>query len=249
VPGAAAGAGGAATLGYDARAALGPLTVDFHEPGFLEGLNAENAFTAEKGFPFQLNGEARQQAKANSGPDNPQALNRYAYVLNNPVRYTDPDGHCGPVCIRLLESLGNLIQRYGPGAAVWVTGMINRLTWAPRAVTRADGLRLDTNRINTVGAGNSALDKLDYLMGKVASKTSEGKGGFFVGQMGHTRETLDAALRVHLIENFDKSVTNALGNIEVRGLMSGPNGFIARVLSVWQVLADGTIRLITAHPD
>jgi len=25
---------------------------------------------------------------------NPQSLNRYAYVYNNPVRYTDPSGHC-----------------------------------------------------------------------------------------------------------------------------------------------------------
>jgi RHS repeat-associated protein len=26
-------------------------------------------------------------------PENPQALNRYSYVLNNPLRYTDPTGH------------------------------------------------------------------------------------------------------------------------------------------------------------
>jgi len=26
-------------------------------------------------------------------PQNPQALNRYSYVLNNPLRYTDPTGH------------------------------------------------------------------------------------------------------------------------------------------------------------
>ncbi len=26
-------------------------------------------------------------------PGNPQTLNRYAYVLNNPLRYTDPSGH------------------------------------------------------------------------------------------------------------------------------------------------------------
>ena len=27
------------------------------------------------------------------GPNNPQAFNRYSYVLNNPLKYTDPTGH------------------------------------------------------------------------------------------------------------------------------------------------------------
>jgi len=27
------------------------------------------------------------------GPTNPQSLNRYSYVLNNPMKYTDPSGH------------------------------------------------------------------------------------------------------------------------------------------------------------
>ncbi|RMH37085.1 MAG: RHS repeat-associated core domain-containing protein [Gammaproteobacteria bacterium] len=31
-------------------------------------------------------------------PGNPQMLNRYAYVLDSPLRYNDPSGHC-PVCI------------------------------------------------------------------------------------------------------------------------------------------------------
>lgn len=31
----------------------------------------------------------------------PQTLNRYAYVYNNPVRYTDPSGHC-PFCLPLV---------------------------------------------------------------------------------------------------------------------------------------------------
>ena len=94
VPGSASGKGGAAdTLGQDGKSALRPLTVDFHETAFSAGLAAENAFTQAKGFRFQLSDQDRQKAKADTGPGNPQALNRYSYVLNNPLRYTDPMGH------------------------------------------------------------------------------------------------------------------------------------------------------------
>ncbi len=39
---------------------------------------------------------------------NPQSLNRYSYVLNNPLKYTDPTGH--------------LVVAWGGGAAVGCTG-------------------------------------------------------------------------------------------------------------------------------
>ncbi len=38
-------------------------------------------------------------------PGDPQSLNRYSYASNNPVRYVDSNGHCGPltpVCLALL---------------------------------------------------------------------------------------------------------------------------------------------------
>jgi RHS repeat-associated protein len=69
--------------------AVKPLTVGFHETQFLGKLNGENKL----GFWFQLSDEERQQAGSPWGPANPQALNRYAYVQNNPLKYTDPSGH------------------------------------------------------------------------------------------------------------------------------------------------------------
>ncbi|MBA3945263.1 MAG: hypothetical protein H0X37_11955 [Herpetosiphonaceae bacterium] len=105
VPGAAsASGGGAATLGGGSTT---PLTVDFHEPGFAAQLNRHNAATGSMGFWFQLSDEEQQEAESPMGPANPQALNRYSYVLNNPLRYTDPTGHCAePISCGLEAGAG-----------------------------------------------------------------------------------------------------------------------------------------------
>ncbi len=66
-----------------------PLTVDVHEPGFVSAVNRENQF----GPWYTLSDNERRQVGSPWGPANPQALNRYAYVLNNPMRWTDPVGH------------------------------------------------------------------------------------------------------------------------------------------------------------
>ena len=106
VLGSASGAGGgAATLGVDGSLQLAPLTVDFHEPGFVAAVNGENAFRAAKGFWFQLSDDDKQQAGSPWGPANPQALNRYAYVLNNPLRYVDMLVLQRHLCITRVRSI------------------------------------------------------------------------------------------------------------------------------------------------
>ena len=65
------------------------LTADFHEPGFAAQIGGENTL----GFWFELSDQQRQQVGVPWGPANPQALNRYSYVLNAPVKATDPSGH------------------------------------------------------------------------------------------------------------------------------------------------------------
>jgi len=92
VPGAARGSGGgAATLGYDARTRLTPLTVNLGE--FVGQVNAENRELLQFGPFFQWDSHTRQAHPLPMGPANPQALNRYAYCLNNSLKYTDPQGH------------------------------------------------------------------------------------------------------------------------------------------------------------
>jgi hypothetical protein len=94
VPGAAEGAGGGlATIGYSDQTRLTPLTVGFHEPQFLEVLNAENQELLDFGPPALWDSRTRQEHNVPMGPANPQGLNRYAYCLNNPVRHIDPTGH------------------------------------------------------------------------------------------------------------------------------------------------------------
>ncbi len=88
------GAGGAlGTISMDKNTSMKGLTTDYAETGMALAVNQENQFTTQKGFYFQLSSRNRQQAKTPFGPLNPQAMNRYSYVLNNPMRYSDSTGH------------------------------------------------------------------------------------------------------------------------------------------------------------
>lgn len=94
VPGMAIGAGGAlGTLGMDKNASMKGLTTNYQEVGMVSAVNQENQVTIQKGFYFQLNNSDKKKTKAFDGPLNSQSLNRYSYVLNNPLRYSDPTGH------------------------------------------------------------------------------------------------------------------------------------------------------------
>jgi len=81
VPGVGEG-GNPNAIGYLGDYTYSSLTVDYHEGQFLAQLNAENNTRLQNPYSrFAL------------VPTITIAFDRYAYSLNNPVRYVDPSGH------------------------------------------------------------------------------------------------------------------------------------------------------------
>jgi hypothetical protein len=115
----------------DGTARLAPLTIDFHEPALLAGAAADNADVQARGWYFARDGRARGARPDPSGPANPQALNRYSYVLNAPMGYTDPSGH-----VRLDQLTAKLLARR---MQVWLDeagqGVAGYRTWVMPTVT------------------------------------------------------------------------------------------------------------------
>jgi hypothetical protein len=58
-----------------------------------------------------MDSDARQQHGSPMGPANPQALNRYAYVQNNPLKYTDPSGHVIYLSHQMANDVIKILER------------------------------------------------------------------------------------------------------------------------------------------
>ncbi|MBK9712369.1 MAG: hypothetical protein IPO81_13770 [Kouleothrix sp.] len=74
---------------------------------------------------------------------NPQDLNLYSYVHNNPVRYNDPTGHCIPGIgdCQLISSLGDLnyheAGQFFAGVAEGAASVVEGVVMAPAAIAQA----------------------------------------------------------------------------------------------------------------
>jgi RHS repeat-associated protein len=68
----------------------------YYDPGLGRFISADSVVPGAgplTAWPHDAPAQAAGAA-GGGGPGDPQALNRYSYARNNPLRYTDPTGHC-----------------------------------------------------------------------------------------------------------------------------------------------------------
>jgi len=117
-------------------------------------------------------------------PGNPQVLNRYSYVLNNPFRYTDPSGHC-PMCVG--AGIGALV---GAGIA-WIpqftSNLQNGKSWDQAA------LNVDWGKVAAGAAGGAISGATLGIgtavgVGALGTMALGGVGGILGGQAAAATE-------------------------------------------------------------
>jgi RHS repeat-associated protein len=161
--------------------------------------------------------------------NNPQSLNKYLYALNNPLRYTDPDGHC-PSCVgaglgALAGATASVIsQKWAhPDQAVnWksviaaglggaVSGATFGLLTAPAAiVTINTQVALQTGVAAEMGAG-----AISGIIGGIANRTLISGGDLNRGMGTPAQITVDglsggviAGLNRELVKPMIKELTH-----------------------------------------
>ncbi len=91
VPG--AGKGNASSISQVAGQMYTALTVGYYESPVLAKLNSDNYIIQMYGGLLNMSDQDKRKANIIDVPLNVQVFDRYAYSLNNPLKYIDPSGH------------------------------------------------------------------------------------------------------------------------------------------------------------
>ena len=205
------------------------MTVDYHETQFLDQLNQENRKRLED-----------PQEKTPPVPTNPLAFDRYSYSYNNPLVYSDPDGH--------FAFLIPLLAGFVIGGAISTAAYIGITQASGRQVTWAGGIGafagggvagmvsvIATPVAGTLltAAGASASGTA-LVAGTAAVNAAGGAASYFAG--GYTQNAVDA------IEGNKPTFTPTLGGA---ALNAGVAGGLSPVVGAMFPVANNTVSTLS----
>ena len=140
-------------------------------------------------------------------PADPQSYNRYAYVLNNPLRFTDPSGHCAADDDECWAVAAQLYQQYG---------------WLIEGVWTIDQVRLFLQAGDAIAAwfhrngGGDAAARVRSAFGGTTFAHADVVGKYILPLVmldGTPRHHVRGAT-IYLLDRFDlKTLVHELGHV------------------------------------
>ncbi len=206
---------------FTGRERDGETGLDYFGARYMSG--AQGRFTsADPSSPLQ---RTRSRDEQDEYPSNPQYWNKYAYSINNPLKYIDPDGEW-PILIQLAQRLSpyadraakasqqygqqavQAASRYGQQARVWATQFFNSPI----------GLEITQATIETVtGSETSNLTPGGTVKGAFDVAAEGGRhAGFLRNYLGKSSKELErgiASIEREIATHLDK-IKNPAKHIE-----------------------------------
>jgi RHS repeat-associated protein len=163
---------------------------------------------------FVRSGDSKKQAIPYAELAQPQSLNKYAYVYNNPCRYTDPDGHCGTPKGLKPGQVGICVASYISSRLVSVFGIPTPGKGDNRGPNGQGGSSRIEVRV-VVDPAKGTVEKTNEAMGTSGIVHKElgpkGTGGVDVGGLGKD-EKGNLYFQIH--QNGESRIAGVFGNIE-----------------------------------
>lgn len=164
-------------------------------------------------------------------PENPQTRNRYSYTLNNPIRYTDPSGHCSESSLdeadrsenRKCDEYKEQLSNYGislDNLFDWISSDLGLIIQAVSDLRNAAGWSFSDFRA-AMGGGVNLLRASTSFLGYAAVQNN-GQITFYDSAFASPAGTADS-LRI-IVHEFAHRWDEASGSKLTHNMVSATGG-------------------------